>query len=331
MSNTNALAPSTTHGSDRFYCPPPVRRNQKLQQIQRNFNSYTRVDSAQPDMRTDSHDSALLRPDSVASFSSPPITPSSTNFDRILESLTPFVPVQISPEPGVKGHRGPQYNSDPWFFLEDLWESFTESSAYGVEVPLTINGSESIQQYYVPYLSAIQLYAEESYEAEVSSSSEQLVYEYFEGALPHLRPPFHNKIYILASEFPNLKKYRSNDLLPSSWFSVSWYPIYRIPVGATLKSLDASFLTFHSLSTNSRSRDQSHLACSGRKVHPVDISLPIFGFASVKYRGSVLSPDGASELDQAYSLLQAAADWLQSLQVKHPDYEYFVSRSSQRR
>ncbi|OIV90986.1 hypothetical protein TanjilG_16946 [Lupinus angustifolius] len=330
MSNTNALAPSRTHGSDRFYCPPPVRRNQKLQQIQRPFNSDTRVDSVEPDLRTDSHDSALLRPNSVAS-SSPPITNSYTNFDRILESLTPFVPAQISSEPGVKGHRAPQSNSDPWFFLEDLWESFTESSAYGVEVPLIINGSESIQQYYIPYLSAIQLYAEESYEAEVSSSSGQLVYEYFEGALPHLRPPFHNKISILASEFPNLKKYGSNDLLPSSWFSVSWYPIYRIPVGSTLKSLDASFLTFHSLSTNSRSRDQPQRSCSGRMVQPVDISLPIFGFASYKYRGSVLSPDGASELVQANSLLLAAADWLQSLQVKHPDYEHFVSRSSQRR
>ncbi|XP_019426855.1 PREDICTED: uncharacterized protein LOC109335199 isoform X2 [Lupinus angustifolius] len=262
MSNTNALAPSRTHGSDRFYCPPPVRRNQKLQQIQRPFNSDTRVDSVEPDLRTDSHDSALLRPNSVAS-SSPPITNSYTNFDRILESLTPFVPAQISSEPGVKGHRAPQSNSDPWFFLEDLWESFTESSAYGVEVPLIINGSESIQQYYIPYLSAIQLYAEESYEAEVSSSSGQLVYEYFEGALPHLRPPFHNKISILASEFPNLKKYGSNDLLPSSWFSVSWYPIYRIPVGSTLKSLDASFLTFHSLSTNSRKINRSVLVVAG--------------------------------------------------------------------
>ena len=39
-----------------------------------------------------------------------------------------------------------------------------------------------------------------------------------------------------------------NELKPGSR-----YPIYRIPVGPTLQSLDASFLTFHSLSTNSRS------------------------------------------------------------------------------
>ncbi|OIW12982.1 hypothetical protein TanjilG_15431 [Lupinus angustifolius] len=107
--------------------------------------------------------------------------------------LAGLVGFSVDAQTGVKGHRTPQSNADPWFFLEDLWESFIESSAFGVEVPLIVNGSDSIQQYYVPYLSAIQLYSEER------------------------------------------------------------YAIYRIPVGSTLKSLDTSFLTFHSLSTHSRS------------------------------------------------------------------------------
>lgn len=48
----------------------------------------------------------------------------------------------------------------PFFCLGDLWESFKEWSVYGVGVPLLLNGSDSIKQYYVPSLSGIQLYAD---------------------------------------------------------------------------------------------------------------------------------------------------------------------------
>ena len=50
----------------------------------------------------------------------------------------------------------------PYFVLSDLWESFKEWSAYGAGVPLVLNGSDSVVQYYVPYLSAIQLYVDSS-------------------------------------------------------------------------------------------------------------------------------------------------------------------------
>ena len=47
----------------------------------------------------------------------------------------------------------------PYFNLGDLWDSFDEWSAYGAGVHLDLNdGNESVVQYYVPYLSAIQLY-----------------------------------------------------------------------------------------------------------------------------------------------------------------------------
>ena len=47
-----------------------------------------------------------------------------------------------------------------YFSLNDLWESFKEWSAYGAGVPLLLDQSESVVQYYVPYLSAIQLYGQ---------------------------------------------------------------------------------------------------------------------------------------------------------------------------
>lgn len=50
----------------------------------------------------------------------------------------------------------------PYFVLGDLWESFKEWSAYGAGVPLILNGTETVVQYYVPFLSGIQLYIDPS-------------------------------------------------------------------------------------------------------------------------------------------------------------------------
>jgi hypothetical protein len=47
-----------------------------------------------------------------------------------------------------------------YFALNDLWESFKEWSAYGAGVPVLLDQRESVVQYYVPYLSAIQLYGQ---------------------------------------------------------------------------------------------------------------------------------------------------------------------------
>nr|GLL41528.1 hypothetical protein DM860_001532 [Ipomoea trifida] len=44
------------------------------------------------------------------------------------------------------------------FTLGDLWDYYEEWSVYGVGVPVILNSGESVTQYYVPYLSAIQIY-----------------------------------------------------------------------------------------------------------------------------------------------------------------------------
>ncbi|MBA0831939.1 hypothetical protein Goarm_016365, partial [Gossypium armourianum] len=273
-----------------------------------------------------------------------------------------------------------------YYWLGDLWECFSEWSVYGVGVPLLLNGSDSVKQYYVPYLSGIQLYVDphqprttgdigdaessreissagtsdsetdrrvkggidgawahhnsqrtngsslstSSDEVEVGKSNGLLVFEYFEQEQPHHRKPLYDK----ASSHGEIRMYRSCELLPASWISVAWYPIYRIPMGPTLQNLDASFLTFHSLSTRSQSKNQlEYSASSSRKACGVDpssnISLPVFGLASYKLRGSILTPGGIQESQQASSLLQAADNWLQCLQVRHPDFQFFLSHNSQ--
>ena len=50
-------------------------------------------------------------------------------------------------------------HSVDYFTLEDLWEHYSESSAYGLAVPVHLQTTvKSITQHFVPYLSAIQIY-----------------------------------------------------------------------------------------------------------------------------------------------------------------------------
>lgn len=216
----------------------------------------------------------------------------------------------------MKVWRTGEADAQPFFSLGDLWESFNEWSVYGVEVPLLLDGYDSVKQYYVPSLSGIQLYIDpcrlrrpgedsdaessretsgagssdceaerrakgvacatqgqqnlmnvnlqilnrltlrdkptrssSSDETEVCNSPGLLVFEYLEQEQPHHRQPLYDKVSSLASQNPEIRTYKSCDLLPASWVAVAWYPIYRIPVGPTLQNLDASFLSFHSLST----------------------------------------------------------------------------------
>lgn len=57
-----------------------------------------------------------------------------------------------------------QPSPPPYFVLGDVWGSFAEWSAYGTGVPLSLNNNKDrVIQYYVPSLSAIQIYAPPSH------------------------------------------------------------------------------------------------------------------------------------------------------------------------
>ncbi|KAG8662961.1 hypothetical protein MANES_01G159500v8 [Manihot esculenta] len=49
-----------------------------------------------------------------------------------------------------------------YFTLRDLWDCYGEWSAYGAGTQVLLNKGESVMQYYVPYLSAIQIYSNKS-------------------------------------------------------------------------------------------------------------------------------------------------------------------------
>ncbi|KAJ6834350.1 uncharacterized protein M6B38_335590 [Iris pallida] len=394
-----ASSSSRSHGVDRFYNPPAVRRQLQQQQQQQQLLLQQQQQQQQKPPRTkprppppavpanppaidesrvESDDSPSKSAVTSTSNSSslPPSAPPAGNLDRFLESTTPVVPTQFLSKRSLRGWRGPDgVELCPYFDLGDLWDSFREWSAYGAGVPLVLDGNDSVVQYYVPYLSGIQLYVDSSRPAlrsrrpgeesdgdtyqdtstETSSSNSQVgqegnlgvdgeacnhpkgpIFEHLERDSPYAREPLSDKIAALATKFPGLKTYRSCDLLPSSWISVAWYPIYRIPTGHTLRDLDACFLTFHSLSTTSNNISSRHSianggSCSSRSVNGTfqmsgKLSLPVFGLASYKLKGSIWTSNSQHEQQLASSLLQAAENWLHLLQVDHPDFSFFLSR-----
>ncbi|KAJ4972845.1 hypothetical protein NE237_006019 [Protea cynaroides] len=336
----------------------------------------------------------MAMPDSE-SITAPP-----SNLDRFLESTTPSVHAQYLSKTRTRVWRTCDVEFQPFFTLGDLWESFKEWSAYGAGVPLILNGSDCVVQYYVPYLSGIQIYGDSkssaksrlagedtdgdyyrdsssdgssdcepesgmkssrelwnrhhlgsdfplhmdrlslvdkhismqegssSDDGEAGNSQGCLLFEFLEQDPPYSREPLADKISDLASQFPGLKTLKSYDLLPASWVSVAWYPIYRIPTGPTLRDLDACFLTFHSLSTPIRDAGsgQAPVVSYPNGMDGVrKISLPVFGLASYKFKGSMWIPNGGCERQVANSLLQAADNWLRLLQVNHPDFQFFAS------
>ncbi|KAJ6803371.1 uncharacterized protein M6B38_313995 [Iris pallida] len=122
-----------SNGDDRFYDTAKVRRN---------HSGHHR------------HNSAAAAP--------PDRTVGSGNLDRFLDSTTPSVPAQHLSKMTMRRWRSCDEEHRPYFLLADLWESFKEWSAYGAGVPLVLDGSDCFVQYYVPYLSGIQLYGHSS-------------------------------------------------------------------------------------------------------------------------------------------------------------------------
>ncbi|XP_022775943.1 uncharacterized protein LOC111317789 [Durio zibethinus] len=279
----------------------------------------------------------------------------------------PSVPILYLSKTNMKGWRTCDMEFQPYFVLGDLWESFKEWSAYGAGVPLILNDCDSVVQYYVPYLSGIQIYADSlklsaksrqpgedsdsdfrdsssdgssdceperganvlrdkrnhcmasemslrmdrlsmgdqqilledlsSDEGESVNSRSCLIFEYFKQDPPYSREPLANKIADLAFRFPELKTLKSCDSLSSSWVSVAWYPIYRIPTGPTLKDLDACFLTYHYLHRpigGGQSAQAPNLTCPNDMDGVPKMSLLVFGLASYKFKGSLWTPNGAS-------------------------------------
>ncbi|KAL9239012.1 hypothetical protein vseg_013371 [Gypsophila vaccaria] len=381
-----------------LYIPVKSRKNksskkkqeQKLQELIFVASTETKVNDNDDDVNS-SKDVKLKLADSA------------NNLSRFLTATIPSVAAQFFAKTTMKGWRTCDVEYQHYFTLNDLWESFKECSAYGTGVPLVLNGvDDGIVQYYVPYLSAIQLVAQSSSSFDAKSScgqsddgckssscddssdyefeedinfstvSEQylnqadqvpcytpslgnqrqsqgefgsdesdtgscrgeMLFQFFEKESPYSREPLGSKVGELASLYPQLKTLRSCDMLPCSWMSVAWYPIYSIPSGSTLKDLDACFLTYHCLSTPLQGEGSSH---SPKLIDSCEIDgtprflLPAFGLGFYKFKEVIWTGLRESECPLVNSLTESADRWLKQLQVNHPDLEFFHSRTLHQR
>ncbi|KAL8463369.1 hypothetical protein ACS0TY_034145 [Phlomoides rotata] len=140
------------NGDDRFYNAARARRNQGY--LRRAQSDVTSRRSRQDELAQEKSKPAAPAPAPVSEPSH------SCNLERFLESVTPSVQAQYLSKMTMRDWRTCNVEFQPFFVLSDLWNSFKEWSAYGVGVPLLLDESDSVVQYYVPYLSGIQLYAD---------------------------------------------------------------------------------------------------------------------------------------------------------------------------
>ncbi|ERN10207.1 uncharacterized protein LOC18438379 [Amborella trichopoda] len=94
---------------------------------------------------------------------------SHSNLECFLDCTTPFVPSQILPKTCIRDLNSlwhpidDQRETMEYFNLGDLWDRYDEWSAYGAGAPIVLSSGETVVQYYVPYLSAIQIYTSKSF------------------------------------------------------------------------------------------------------------------------------------------------------------------------
>ncbi|KAI5567974.1 hypothetical protein BDE02_13G127400 [Populus trichocarpa] len=248
--------------------------------------------------------------------------------------------------------------------LQAVWKWYEMPGNYGLEVKArdsqSINGllagSTSFCAYFVPFLSAVQLYGyphlSDACPKDLHTNPE-LIFEFFESEMPHVRKPLHLKIRDLISigtsnlqvfgDPSKLESMNLQDLHPATWFSVAWYPIYRIPEG----KFSASFLTYHLLG---QSVVQSIPIDSLSKMF--QIVFPVIGLQSYNTQGEcwfdLRTPDEPSSrktikartaaiLSERRRTLEENASLLSRGTVtkdkakgvnQHPDYMFFTSRKS---
>ncbi|RWV93129.1 hypothetical protein GW17_00044438, partial [Ensete ventricosum] len=231
------------------------------------------------------------------------------------------------------------WHENPNISLKSIWQWYEELGCFGLEVKAhdfynsrrLRNGCHEFTAYFVPYLSAVQLFG-------ISSGT---------------------KYCNLSGQ--SARAYEGNETAKSV-YCVAWYPIYRIPDG----SFHAAFLTYHSLGhfVHRSSPESGHglseyvvspvvgLQTYNHKVHLLQV-FSIYEISDVPLQGEswfqprdmnskvIQSEDvnhsDTSELikERLRTLRQTASVMARAVVSKgnqryvnwHPDYNFFVSRS----
>ncbi|XP_057475092.1 uncharacterized protein LOC130763149 isoform X2 [Actinidia eriantha] len=118
---------SRFHSEDRFYNPRAIWRHQdvlsKQRQIQKQLRKQANSEAVAAENRSDSDYllAALLKPPSVCSSASPRQPPTAANnFDRLVESFTPYVNAKFLSEVNSEGRKNRESDTHLCYCLGDL-------------------------------------------------------------------------------------------------------------------------------------------------------------------------------------------------------------------
>jgi len=128
------------------------------------------------------------------------------NLSLFITATTPVVPIEDD------------------FTLKDIWDSFEESSCFGVDCKVNCDGEYQTLNY-APALSGL-LIRPRKYGNKYAENFPTI--KYSENEQPHLRAPVHETIEEMAEKNPNLNSLRFSDISENSWFAVLWTPVHRL-------------------------------------------------------------------------------------------------------
>jgi len=301
--------------------------------------------------------SASVVPSTPVAASTSASAGDASNIEAFVASTTPVFIARRRAE-DVRGDGETSSSSkddDVSYVLSELWDAFVEPSAFGAEVPLRLQEGQDVSQYYVPFLSGVQLFVRgEAGEGEgggeggarkkPGAGTAELIFEFFEKSSPYTRASMSETIESILEENPRLREMTTRDLAPSSWMSVAWYPIYRIPQGTMLHDVQGCFLTYHALYVGElrdgdiacplppRMTDAQEALIDQRVKRTLERDggggdgrarvLRPFGLSMYKMQGDVWAAND-DVTEWMNKLMDGAYTWLRMRKTVHPDYEFF--------
>ncbi|TYH77875.1 hypothetical protein ES332_D04G185600v1 [Gossypium tomentosum] len=288
-----------------------------------------------------------------------PNVPTHSNLQCFLQCITPIVK--------KCNKRSKEEAEKEGFKLSEVWESYSEWSAYGVAVPILLNNGDRVVQYYSPTLSALQLYTStliddklwgkdksdktssndnssclgsnatknDDNSCNIQTTADRCGYlycQYDETTAPYDRVPFTEKIKELGKHYPGLINLHCMNLSPYSWIAIAWYPVYQIPTAINVKELSACFVTYHPLFSLPQASENVKLEVEkveGKKSKEEEMCLPPFAMVSYKMFGTLWTNPKTTDYDIALRHQTAACCWLKQLNFHHHDFNFFMSRQYQ--
>ncbi|KAL6975811.1 hypothetical protein U1Q18_024607 [Sarracenia purpurea var. burkii] len=254
-----------------------------------------------------------------------------SNLDFFLDCTTPTVPSQFLSKSEIRNLNKVWH---PWerekveyFTLADLWACYDEWSVYGAGVPITLDDGETLVQYYVPYLSAIQIFTG------AKSSTDALREDNY--SFCETRDSFSDS---LSDESENDKLSKCDGCSSEDGASEQdsfWHmsdrlgylycqyfesstPYGRVPLVDKIR--------FETLVVTDMDLEDDKVSAERKKQSQEEgMSLSPFGLATYKMQGTMwISGNSGRDQERLVSLLSIADSWLKQLRTQHHDFDYFM-------